>query len=99
DVDAFYTALENGSFSVRGLPAVQEKFSFTVRDKWSNKTERKEMVLTPVYEEKINTKLITYKRNSWPVPQVAPVPVTGAMVTPGNLSSWPFDRLFDGLVG
>ena len=100
DVDAHYTGLDSGSFSVRGLPSVEQKFGFFVRDTWGNKTEIIEKVLTPIYEEEIDVSKITYAKGKYPVPQVAPFPATGGPVLePGNLSSWPFGSLFDGKIG
>jgi hypothetical protein len=100
DVDAYYTGLENGTFSVRGLEAVERKFGFFVKDTWGNKTEIIEKVLTPIYEEELDVKKITYAKGKYPVPQNMPLPVTGGPVLePGNLSSWPFTNLFDGVIG
>jgi hypothetical protein len=55
------------------------------------------MNLTPVPEEELGTP--TYKRNTWPIPQRPPLPASGAaMITPANLSSWTFDKLFNGIM-
>lgn len=100
DVDAYYTGLESGAFSVRGLEAVERKFGFFVKDTWGNKTEIVEKVLTPIYEEALDVKKITYAKGKYPVPQRQPLPVGGSPVLePGNLSSWPFTNLFDGAIG
>lgn len=98
DVDAYYTGLAGGGFSVRGLEAVERKFGFFVKDTWDNVTDTLAMNLTPVYEEELAAP--TYIRQKFPVPQLAPLPADGSAVAePGNLSSWPFTNLFDGEIG
>ncbi len=102
DVDAYYTGLNEGAFSVRGLDAVKRKFGFFVKDTWDNKSDTLEQELTPIYEEEIDGsgEKIAYMSNKLPIPQVAPLPLDGsAIVNPGNLGSWPFTALFDGVIG
>ena len=102
DVDAYYTGLAGGSFSVRGLEAVTRKFGFFVKDTWDNKTDTVEKELTPIYEEEIlgSGNKITDIRKKYPIPQMAPMPADGSLILePGNLSSWPFTALFDGVIG
>jgi hypothetical protein len=95
--DAEYTELAEGNFSSRGLPATERRFGFFVRDRWNNRSDTLEMNLTPVPEEELGTP--TYKRNTWPIPQRPPLPASGAaMITPANLSSWTFDKLFNGIM-
>lgn len=50
-VHDFYTGLPNGTFAVRGLPPVTERFGFFVRDRWDNHSDTLYMELTPIYEE------------------------------------------------
>lgn len=96
--DAEYTELESGNFSSRGLPPVERKFGFFVRDRWNNHSDTLVLNLTPVPEEELG--IPTYRRNTWPIPQRPPLPASGAaIVTPGNLSSWTFDKLFNGVIG
>jgi hypothetical protein len=100
DVDAYYTGLESGVFSVRGLESVEQKFGFFVKDTWGNRTDTIEKILTPIYEEELDVSKIKYVKGKYPVPQKAPLPTTGdPVLEPGNLSSWPFDNLFDGEIG
>ncbi|WP_114781922.1 DUF5000 domain-containing lipoprotein [Botryobacter ruber] len=100
EVDAHYTGLPDGRFSVRGLEAVETKFGFFVRDKWGNYSDTLEQVMTPIYEEEIDGTKFSYERGKHPVPQVSPLPIGGTPVAePGNLGSWPFDRMFDGNIG
>lgn len=98
DVDAYYTALPDGGFSVRGLEAVERKFGFFVKDTWDNETDTLAVNLTPIYEEQLNAP--TDMRKKFPIPQVAPLPIDGSLVAePGNLGSWPFTALFDDKMG
>ncbi|WP_316814005.1 DUF4959 domain-containing protein [Pedobacter heparinus] len=98
DVDAYYTGLAEGSFSVRGLEAKQQKFGFFVKDIWDNKTDTLEKQLTPIYEEEL--KAPDDARKKFPIPQNRPLPIDGSLILePGNLSSWPFSALFDGVIG
>lgn len=46
----FYTARENGAFSIRGFDAEKRKFAIHIEDRWSNFSEIKEVELTPLYE-------------------------------------------------
>lgn len=96
--DAEYTELEAGNFSSRGLPPVERKFGVFVRDRWDNHSDTMVLNLTPVPEEELG--IPTYRRNTWPIPQRPPLPASGApIVTPANLSSWTFDKLFNGVIG
>lgn len=100
EVDAHYTGLAGGAFAVRGLEAVEQKFGLFVKDTWGNHTDTIEQVLTPIYEEELDVSKISYAKGKYPVPQKAPLPVTGSPVLePGNLSSWPITKLFDDQIG
>lgn len=96
-LDAEYTELEAGDFSVRGMPPVERTFGLFVRDRWDNHSDTLVIKRTPVPEELLDKP--TYRRNAWPIPQRAPLPASGlAMVTPGNLGSWPFDEMFNDVI-
>ncbi|MDR1524197.1 MAG: DUF4959 domain-containing protein [Tannerella sp.] len=41
-------------FTVRNLPAKAMRFSVYMKDRWGNKTEAKEYVLTPMFEERLD---------------------------------------------
>lgn len=103
DIDAYYTGLAEGAFSVRGLPSEKKKFGFFVKDVWNNKSDTTELELTPVYEEEIVGKDFRDMRSgspSYPIPQIAPLPASGQPIKhPGNLSSWAFGALWDGVIG
>lgn len=96
-LDAEYTELMQGNFSSRGLPPVERTFGIFVRDRWNNHSDTLVVKRTPVPEELLSAP--TYRRNAWPIPQRAPLPASGLpMVTPGNLSSWPFDEMFNDVI-
>lgn len=96
-LDAEYTELEAGDFSVRGMPAVERTFGIFVRDRWNNRSDTLVVKRTPVPEELLPAP--TYRRNAWPIPQRAPLPASGSpMVTPANLGSWPFDEMFNDVI-
>lgn len=103
DVDAYYTGLAAGGFSVRGLPAEKRKFGFFVKDVWQNKSDTTELELTPVYEEELIGKTFRDMRSGspiYPIPQIAPLPASGQPIRhPTNLSSWAFTALWDGIIG
>ncbi|MDF2193320.1 DUF5000 domain-containing lipoprotein [Paraflavitalea sp. CAU 1676] len=96
-LDAEYTELQQGDFSSRGLPPVERTFGLFVRDRWNNRSDTLTIKRTPVPEELLPAP--TYKRNAWPIPQRAPLPASGLpMVSPGNLSSWTFDKMFNDII-
>ncbi|ACU02934.1 MULTISPECIES: DUF5000 domain-containing lipoprotein [Pedobacter] len=98
DVDAYYTGLASGGFSVRGLEAKPRKFGFFVKDTWDNRTDTLQKEMTPIYEEQL--KAAVDVRKKFPIPQIRPLPVDGSLLAePGNLSSWPFTNLFDNQIG
>lgn len=90
---AEYTELEEGNFSIRGMRPEERTFGFFVRDRWSNHSDTLVVKHTPIPEELLAAP--TYKRNTWPIPQRPPLPFNTPLVTPGNLSSWPFDEMFN----
>jgi hypothetical protein len=96
-LDAEYTEIAAGDFSVRGMPPVERTFGIFVRDRWGNHSDTLVTKKTPVPEELLP--IPTYKRNSYPIPQRQPLPASGlAMITPANLSSWPFDEMFNDVI-
>lgn len=100
DLDAHYTGLDSGKFSVRGQKAEPIKFGIFVRDRWNNFSDTLQVVKTPIYEEQLNKKGIKDGRGKWSIPQREPLPKNGtAIVEPGNLSSWKFDQMFDDIIG
>jgi hypothetical protein len=91
-----YTEISAGNFSVRGMPSIERTFGVFVRDRWDNHSDTLEIKLKPIYEELLAAPV--YKRNTWPIPQRPPLPTAGALVTPGNLSSWPFEEMFNEVI-
>ncbi|MFV0345648.1 MAG: DUF4959 domain-containing protein [Bacteroidales bacterium] len=53
EYDRFYTTLEKGSFSIRGLEAKERKFELIVRDRWNNYAGNLTKSLVPLFEEKL----------------------------------------------
>ncbi|MGK6353352.1 DUF5000 domain-containing lipoprotein [Parapedobacter sp. DT-150] len=103
DIDAHYTGLAQGDFSVRGLDAVKGTFGFYVKDVWDNQSDTISTELTPIYEEElIGTTFRDMRSGSpqYPIPQIPPLPASGEPIKhPGNLGSWPWARLWDGELG
>jgi len=52
----FYTAAEEGSFSIRGYSCREMKFATFIRDRWNNKSDTLVKSLTPMYEQEISKK-------------------------------------------
>lgn len=97
-IDTHYTALASGSFSVRGLDPVEQKFGFFIKDRWSNYTDTLVKVLTPIYEVELDKSKFSDERKKWPVPQMLPLPASGnPMVEAVDYSgSYPEKNLWDG---
>lgn len=51
--DIFYTSQAQGKLAVRGMEPVATSFGISVKDRWGNQSERMELELTPLYEERI----------------------------------------------
>jgi hypothetical protein len=49
----YYTASQEGKFSVRGMKSDRAGFAVYVRDRWNNKSDTLLKTLTPLYEEAI----------------------------------------------
>lgn len=48
--DSYFTKKNEGSYSVRGLPSVENEFGVYVQDKWNNRSETLLFTGTPLYE-------------------------------------------------
>lgn len=102
DLDKYYTGLAGGVFSVRGMEPIETKLGLSVRDRWGNRTDTMVVILTPVYEEQLDSKRIKDLRKSgYPVPQIAPLPASGEPMENAvdYSSSWNWNRLWDGKTG
>lgn len=51
EVKANYTALPEGTFSIRGFSATPKKFAVFVRDRWNNYSDTLVQTVTPLFEE------------------------------------------------
>lgn len=54
--DSYFTSKSQGTYSVRGLPSVENEFGIYVQDKWDNKTEMLVFSGKPLYEEELDKK-------------------------------------------
>lgn len=54
--DSYFTAKSSGTYSVRGLPSVENEFGVYVQDKWNNRSETLLFTGTPLYEEELDKK-------------------------------------------
>nr|WP_295870528.1 DUF5000 domain-containing lipoprotein [uncultured Chitinophaga sp.] len=53
-VSTQYTNLKEGDFSTRNMPDVQTKFGVYVRDRWGNLSDTMHVVLTPLFEQRLD---------------------------------------------
>src|SRR3546814_18193918 len=51
--DSFYTSQGQGKLAVRGMEPIPTTFGISVKDRWGNQSERMELELIPLYEERI----------------------------------------------
>jgi len=101
NINNFYTALDSGKFSTRGLPPVPRLFGLYVKDRWNNVSDTLFTIKTPVYEEQLDkTKWVDIRKKNYPIPQLDPVPNSGlAIVEPVDYSgSYPVKNLWDNSV-
>ncbi|HVI47499.1 MAG TPA: DUF5000 domain-containing lipoprotein [Chitinophaga sp.] len=100
NINNFYYGLDSGSFTIRGLTSVKQLFGIFIKDRWGNVTDTFKKELTPIYEEELNKANFIDIRKKFPIPQLPPLPKSGAKVAePTNLSSWPFANMFNGIIG
>jgi hypothetical protein len=78
NIENYYTALDSGQFSVRGLQPVLRKFGIYAKDRWNNASDTMITSLVPVYEEQLDrTKFADMRKKNYPVPQISPLPLSG----------------------
>ncbi|QKJ31045.1 DUF4959 domain-containing protein [Mucilaginibacter mali] len=96
-LDGYYTSLPSGNFSIRGLNPVLQKFALVVRDHWGNKSDTLKFSLTPVYEVKLDKTKFADMRKKYPIPQIAPLPLSGVAMKEAvdYSSSYPIKNLYD----
>lgn len=83
EVRKFYSSLESGSFTQRGMEAVETNVGVYVTDRWGNASDTVETMVTPVFEEEI-PKPFAHKE------------VAGDDWTPGS-NVMTIDKLWDGM--
>ncbi|NSL90380.1 DUF5000 domain-containing lipoprotein [Chitinophaga solisilvae] len=101
-INNFYFGLDSGRFTVRGLRPVKQLFGIFIKDRWDNRSDTLKTELTPIYEEQLDReKFVSMLKKKVPIPQVPPLPKTpGVKVQePTNLSSWPIENMWNGIVG
>ena len=79
----FYSSLKQGSFTQRGMEAVETNVGIYVTDRWGNASDTVETMVTPVFEEEI-PKPFAHKE------------VAGDDWTPGS-NVMTIDKLWDGM--
>lgn len=58
EYDRFYTTLEEGEFTLRGLESRERTFELLVRDRWNNYAGNLTKKLVPMFEEELNPELM-----------------------------------------
>ncbi len=54
EVETIYSGVTDGEYTVRGFKPVETEFAIIVRDRWDNNSEMSKIVVTPLYEEKLD---------------------------------------------
>ena len=62
EIETVYSSSANGSFKLRGLEAEPATFGVYVRDRWNNLSDTLYTELTPLFETKLDGKIIKYLR-------------------------------------
>lgn len=57
-LEKIYTKAKNGVRKIRGMAAEETNVRCYVSDRWDNATDKKEMVLTPMFEERVPAKSV-----------------------------------------
>ncbi|MDR2954154.1 MAG: DUF4959 domain-containing protein [Prevotella sp.] len=57
DWDSYYSELEDGRHSYRGLESIEREFGICVQDRWNNRSDTLFVTLTPLYEEMLDKSL------------------------------------------
>ncbi|MFB2121535.1 MULTISPECIES: DUF5000 domain-containing lipoprotein [Parapedobacter] len=97
DIGGHYTSSATGRVAIRGMEDLETKFGLYVRDRWDNHSDTLQFELTPWFEEELDRTKIMDARGRYPVPQIAPLPMSGRplveMVT--YQPQFPFSAMFD----
>ena len=69
EVETVYSGVTDGEFTVRGFAPEETEFGIVVRDRWDNYSDTSKIIVTPLYEEKLDkSKFENYKLdndNDW----------------------------------
>lgn len=86
--NAVYSTAKNGSYSFRGFDAKPYQFALYVRDKYYNLSDTVQFELTPIFETKLDSKLIQ---------RITDIPVDNQ--TQLDAGNWAFAAMFNGVCG
>lgn len=56
EVEAVYSGMTHGAFTIRGFEPKEGVFGMVIRDRWDNYSDTIKMVLTPMFEQKLDKK-------------------------------------------
>ncbi len=54
EVETVYSAITDGEYTVRGFAPEEKEFAIVVRDRWDNYSEISKILVTPLFEEKLD---------------------------------------------
>ncbi len=54
EVETIYSGVTNGEYTVRGFAPEEKAFGIIVRDRWDNFSDTSKVVVTPLFEEKLD---------------------------------------------
>lgn len=83
-----YTQAKGGSFNIRGLKSIPQKFGYYVRNKFNQHSDTVYKTLKPLFEEKINSKYFQKPNPIFP---------SGFYISEGP-GTWTFSDMWDGTV-
>lgn len=55
-LEKIYTKAKNGVRKIRGMAAEDTKLRYYVSDRWDNITDKQDITLTPMFEERVPAK-------------------------------------------
>ncbi|HEX7844932.1 MAG TPA: DUF5000 domain-containing lipoprotein [Chitinophagaceae bacterium] len=105
-VDFHYSSQAQNNFNIRGFvqnppaqPQKQYVYGIYVKDRWDNHTDTLVVTKAPIYEELVDkTKFKDIRSMGYPIPQLAPMPLSGGPIVNAvdYSSSYPLKNLWDG---
>ena len=54
EVETIYSGVTDGEYTVRGFDPVETEFAIVIRDRWDNYSDTSKIVVTPLFEEKLD---------------------------------------------